>query len=138
MNAESPGPWRGTGAEFWSDLDAAFASRCERYRMTSEPVDEELRQLVLEQITEQLRALIHAVPHGDEMATRAAAHVLKGIGGTVGLPEISAVGECLSEAARAGDWPRCRAFYERLASWLALNRGEGSFGCSSGGAYTRT
>ncbi|MEI6148570.1 MAG: Hpt domain-containing protein [bacterium] len=88
------------------------------YRVDTDVLDDEIYRLFCAHLRENVGALAAAVAATDEKATRAFAHSLEGMGGTMGFPEISAVGTALSRSARAGEWPICRLLHERLELWL--------------------
>lgn len=115
--------WQATGGDFWRDLIPDVDTRADRTRVDSSAVDEEIRDLFLEQTSEAIAKLEAAIAAADVRVIRNIAHSFQGTGGAVGLPEISALGEVLSPAARASDWDRCSALTARLRAWYGLNRG---------------
>lgn len=133
--------WRATGGDFWRDLIPDVDARADRNRVDSSAVDMEIRDLFLTQVGETLGRLLPAPAATDATAIRRGAHSFQGTGGAVGMPEISALGEALSLAVRASDWPRCTALIDRLRQWHTLNtvpspteRREGCGSTSSGGS----
>jgi PAS domain S-box-containing protein len=83
-------------------------------------MDAEILALFSEQMGEIIRELPIAVRAANEMEVRRHAHSLTGMGGTVGEPEISVVGEELSAAAKAGDFARCGRLVAALQQWIVL------------------
>ncbi|MBU4460431.1 MAG: Hpt domain-containing protein [Verrucomicrobia bacterium] len=120
--SSAAGPlWRATGGDFWRDLIPDVDDRAARNRVDSSAVDEEIRDLFLTEAGLMIGRLLPAPAAADSTTIRNVAHSLQGTGGAVGMPEISALGEALSLAARAADWPRCAALIDRLRQWHTLN-----------------
>ena len=95
-----------------------LARRAEHYRVDTSEVDQEVLDLFVTEIDGMLPRLRAAAQSGDTAVLRGHSHSLLGMGGVIGAPEISVVGEELSNAAKAGDWPRCAALAEALAAWM--------------------
>jgi len=102
-----------------------FAAKTESYRVPVEPMDDELAGLFQDELARATAAAEAAAAAADEAGVRQAAHSLKGMGGTVGLPQISALGEELSRAGKAGDFTRAADLLAALAS-VWPRGGEGS------------
>jgi len=98
------------------DLDR----RATPFRIDATEMDNEILDLFGQQMAEILRALPVAVRTANETEVRRHAHSLTGMGGTVGEPEISVVGEELSAAAKAGDYARCTRLTSALQQWLTI------------------
>lgn len=94
-----------------------LAARSEAYRTDFGGMDDALLQAFLQQIDLAAQGIRGAITQADEQAVRRHAHTLQGMGGTVGLPEISVLGDVLGTAARAGDFARCRALLQALIGW---------------------
>ena len=92
------------------------------YTVTSEEVDHELAVLFLEQLDQNLRDLYAALEPPKPEALKRVAHSLKGVGGTLGAPEVSVLAAELELAAKAGNPARCRALIDVLAQWAAAFR----------------
>ncbi len=99
------------------DLIPDVDLRAQKFRTSWDVADEEILSVFAEQMRLIIRALHGAVEENDADRIRRQAHSLHGIGGTVGFPEISVVGEELSILAKRGDFERCRHLIERLARW---------------------
>jgi hypothetical protein len=120
--SSTAGPlWRATGGDFWRDLIPDVDDRAARNRVDSSAVDEGIRDLFLAEANLMIGRLLPAPAVADSTTIRNVAHSLHGTGGAVGMPEISALGEALSFAARAADWPRCAALIDRFRQWHVLN-----------------
>ena len=83
-------------------------------------LDPEILELFGQQVEEIVHELPAAVRAANETEVRRHAHSLTGMGGTVGEPEISVVGEELSAAAKAGDFARCGQLVAALQQWIGL------------------
>lgn len=85
----------------------------------TDEVDDELVEVFVDEIRRLAGELQDGLGQGDDEMIRAAAHSIKGMGGTVGLPEISVVGleiENLAKEERLADTGK---LIEALAGWLA-------------------
>ncbi len=94
-----------------------LAMRSEAFRTDFDGMDAALHQQFLQQIDLAAEGIGEAVARSDGQGIRQHAHTLQGMGGTVGLPEISVLGEAFSAAARSGDFARCRDLLQALLGW---------------------
>jgi HPt (histidine-containing phosphotransfer) domain-containing protein len=115
--------WQAAGGDFWRDLIPGIDEEAARSRVDSSAVDEEIRDLFLQQTGESILKLEAAIAAADARVIRNVAHSFQGTGGAVGVPEISAFGGALSLAARVSDWDRCAALVSRLRAWYGRNGG---------------
>ncbi|MEI8205471.1 MAG: response regulator [Kiritimatiellales bacterium] len=113
----SPFPRQDRDAVYFLDVIPDLAARAETFRTSSKNINEKILRVFAEQMRLTIRVLQEAVEGGDEDSIRRQAHSLQGMGGTVGVPEISVVGEELSRLAKRGDLERCRELTERLNRW---------------------
>jgi sigma-B regulation protein RsbU (phosphoserine phosphatase) len=97
------------------DLD----ERCAAFMTDLNVVDDELLDLFVEEINRAVQGLIEDVEQQNEMGIREHAHTLQGMGGTVGAPEISVLGEELSLQAQKGNYSKCRHLLVALQGWLS-------------------
>ena len=122
-----PGPPPATGdhdaAAIFLDVIPDLAGRAASFRVSSEFVDEAVLAAFHRQMESIRAALASALADADMAGIRRQAHSLQGMGGAVGAPEISVVGEELSRAARSNDTARCAVLLERLADWTGLRAG---------------
>jgi len=95
-------------------------SREETYRVNAMELDDELLEAFVEQLDIDAAGIESAVGGGNLVDTAAHAHSIKGMGGTMGKPELSVLGEELERAAKTGDAPRCRVLSGVTAEWLRL------------------
>ena len=98
----------------------------EAYRVDTCEVDAELRVLFLQQMQVAVTALAKAVAIRDGDGVRQSAHSLRGMGGTIGAPEISVVGVELSAASRRDDFERCACLLVATREWLRQSGSGGS------------
>jgi len=101
---------------------ADFEARCERYQSCLDEIDEEIVGLFVEQMVVRLNALEGALPLRDYGVIKRAAHSIKGMGGTVGYPEVSVGAEDLEVAAAEEDEALCARHVQLLGRWLAAFR----------------
>jgi HPt (histidine-containing phosphotransfer) domain-containing protein len=79
----------------------------------------DLVPLFLEQRRADQRLLARALDAGDLAALRRAAHALTGASGSYGFDALTALGERLTDAARAGDIGQVRLLKRELDDYLA-------------------
>jgi HPt (histidine-containing phosphotransfer) domain-containing protein len=92
--------------------------RSEPYRVLSSPPDPEFVEALIEQARIALPALRAAVAAGDFSGAARHAHSFKGMGGAVGLPEVSAWGEVLERVAKAGQADAADRLIAALEAWV--------------------
>lgn len=105
------------GELFESDIPDLVARR-RSYAVDASDVDESLLALFSEHISASAVSLRAAVQQGAVQDIRREAHSLQGMGGTIGVPSLSVVGEILSESAKAGNLARCKLLSGRLDKWV--------------------
>ena len=97
-----------------------LARRVTPFCVNSTEMDREILELFGQQMAEIIDDLPTAVRAANEAEVRRHAHSLTGMGGTVGEPEISVVGEELSKAAKGGDFARCGRLVAALQQWIVI------------------
>lgn len=107
------------GTVYFLDFIPDLELRIETYRITAEIVDEEVAKAFADQMQLIILKLHEAIESLDVERIRRQAHSLLGMGGAVGAPEISVVGEELSRLAKHGDLERCRELTMQLNLWQA-------------------
>ena len=95
----------------------------ERFRVTSGPLDPELVSALLDYVRDTLPRLHEDLAGGDLYAVGGMAHALKGMGGSVGFPDISALGSLMESAAHSGNAAELRALAQALSSWNHILQG---------------
>jgi HPt (histidine-containing phosphotransfer) domain-containing protein len=96
------------------DLD----SRIDAFRVDFDEVDDELIAAFKEELTAQADRLKKGIAGGELEPVRQAAHSVKGMGGTIGLPEISVLAHEIELRAKAGDTATCAALGEAFMQWV--------------------
>ena len=88
------------------------------YRVNTSEVDAEILDLFVAQLRLAVAALTEAVAARDGNGVRLGAHSLRGMGGTIGAPEISVVGAELGAAAQREDFERCASLLAAMQEWM--------------------
>lgn len=118
ISLDSP-PQKDSGTEWLLDgLVPDLATRADVFRVYSNQVDPAIDQAFRDHMSTSMAGLRTALDQSDVAAIRRHAHSLHGMGGMVGAPEISVVGEELSASAKQNDLSRCRLLVEALEQWL--------------------
>jgi sigma-B regulation protein RsbU (phosphoserine phosphatase) len=95
-----------------------LAERAVDYQTGADDPDLETWELFTTEMRSSLSILKAACPVHDASAIRGRGHSLEGMGGMVGLPDLSVIGAELSQAARGEDWERCTLLTQRLGLWV--------------------
>ena len=90
------------------------------YRVSTSEVDAELLLLFVEQLQQVVAGLTRAMTARDEAGLRKGAHSLLGMGGTIGVPELSVVGGEMRAAVIQCDFGRCEDLLRALQVWMRL------------------
>ncbi len=80
-------------------------------------IDDELVDAFHEELARLSGDLQAGMDAGDEERQRMAAHSIKGMSGTMGLPEISVLAQEIEITLRAGDRDRCCQLCTVLINW---------------------
>jgi len=110
-------PSRELSVKWFGDQIPDLEGRAALFLTDLNVVDEELLELFATEIDGAVTGLFTAVDEKDVAAIREYAHTLQGMGGTVGAPEISVLGDELSLRARAADFSRCRHLLAAFQGW---------------------
>lgn len=95
------------------DLDG----RISQFEVETFEMDDELIAAFceeLERLTGDLQTGLHTF---DKEVIRVAAHSIKGMGGTMGLPEISVLAQEIELTLRGGQTERCTSLCQALIGW---------------------
>jgi HPt (histidine-containing phosphotransfer) domain-containing protein len=109
--------------DLFADLIPDLAERAEDYRTDADLVDRETWSLFAEELQRALVVLEAGCAALDPAVVRGRGHSLEGMGGTIGLPDLSVVGAALSQAAREQEWEQCAVLVRRLRAWAAVATG---------------
>lgn len=108
--------------EWVAELIPDLAARLEPYVVDTEELDDELVEVFIEEIRRLTRELQEGLAQNNGETIRMAAHSIKGMGGTMGLPEISVLGlevEAMSKESRLSE---IRSLVEGLVRWMETLR----------------
>jgi sigma-B regulation protein RsbU (phosphoserine phosphatase) len=115
-----------------------LAERAEEYQADVDLLDDEVWALFEGELQRALALLEAACPVRDAGTVRGRGHSLEGMGGTVGLPDLSVVGAELRQAAHEQEWDRCALLTQRLGAWVAgLGGGAGEAAAKAAGLPAR-
>jgi HPt (histidine-containing phosphotransfer) domain-containing protein len=111
--AELPG-----NVEWVADLVPGLEGRVEQFIVDTEEVDEELIEVFMEELRRLTGELQDGMGASDTDMLRMAAHSIKGMGGTLGLPEISVLGQEIENKAKEEALEEACPLIDALAHWL--------------------
>lgn len=97
------------------DLD----QRIVKFSVLTDRADADLQQFFHDHVSSVLPSIRAALDCNDLAEARRQAHGLKGAGGSVGYPEISALAERIEEVSRNGDAQEARRLVAGLQRWLS-------------------
>jgi len=96
----------------------SLAEQLDQYVVATDEVDDELVEVFIEEIQRLTSELQQGVRNNDADMVRMAAHSIKGMGGTIGLPEISVLGLEIEKRAKADRPQDAGPMVDALAEWL--------------------
>lgn len=105
--------------EWVSELIPDVAAKVAPFTVDTEEVDDELVEVFVDEIRRLTGELQDGLGQGNGEAVRIASHSIKGMGGTMGLPEISVVGLEIEDLAKEDRLPEARPLIDALAEWMA-------------------
>lgn len=105
--------------EWVNDLVPDLAARIAPFEVDTDEMDEELVGIFIEEIRRLSADLQDGVSRNDNSLVRMAAHSIKGMGGTMGLPEISVLALEIENRAKAERLADTKPLVDALANWLA-------------------
>ena len=95
-----------------------FDERLARYQVEFDYSNDDLLALFFEQIADSSQEIKKSLKANNLSAIAKAAHAVKGMGGTVGAPEISLLGEEMESAAKTNNHSLCENLTQLLDQWL--------------------
>jgi HPt (histidine-containing phosphotransfer) domain-containing protein len=95
------------------DLDG----RISQFEVETFEMDDELIAAFCEELERMTGDLQTGLDTPDNELIRVAAHSIKGMGGTMGLPEISVLAQEIELTLRGGQMERCAALCKALINW---------------------
>lgn len=103
--------------KWFSGLVEDLERRAPEFATDMDVLDTELLHLFHEQIDLSVQEIEEGIRERNEQKVRGAAHNIQGMGGVVGAPEISVLGEEFSAAAIHQQWARCGDLLNALQGW---------------------
>ena len=97
-----------------SNLDV----RMDKYRVEGIELDDDLLAVFVEQLGENVVGIRDGLAAGNLDEISRQAHSIKGMSGSIGVPELSVLGYELEEMAKAGNKDRCADFLAVLEQCL--------------------
>ena len=101
-----------------TDLIPDVAAKCAAFTVDTEEVDDELVEVFIDELRRLTGELQEGLAKSDREMVRIAAHSVKGMGGTMGLPEISVVGLEIEEMAKEGRLDDAQPLIDALTQWM--------------------
>ena len=102
-----------TVRELVPDLDG----RLSQFEVETFEMDDELIEAFCEELDRLGVDLQAGVDEADSEKIRVSAHSIKGMGGTMGLPEISVLAQEIELTLRADEMDRCHSLCTALVAW---------------------
>ena len=94
------------------------ANRIDPFVVDTEDVDDELIEVFLEELLRLTGELQEGLSTGNGDMVRMAAHSIKGMGGTIGLPELSVLGLQVEMLAKEDKLSDATPMVEALMNWV--------------------
>lgn len=108
------------GFELIKSVIPGLEGRLIRYKVDTSEVDADLIEMFFEQTDKCLESLQQAMAAKNMLDLSKAAHAIKGMGGAVGMPEVSVLAEELEMAGKSGLVERCGELINILAGWRKI------------------
>ena len=108
--------------EWVTGLVPDLEAKMEPFIVDTEELDDELVEVFIDEINRLTSELQEGLSQNNVDAIQAAAHSIKGMGGTMGLPEISVIGLEVEGMAKADRLTDARPLIDALAEWLTTFR----------------
>ncbi len=105
-------------ADWVAELIPGLEGQLEQFVVDTDEVDDELVQVFVEELARLTGELQDGMANDNADTVRMAAHSIKGMGGTIGLPEISVLGLTIENAAKTDALQDARPLVDALAQWL--------------------
>jgi len=104
--------------EWVAELIPGLEARKVQYVVDTDEVDDELIEVFIEELRRLTNELKQGIAENDGEMMRMAAHSIKGMGGTIGLPEISVLGLEIENCTKEGRMPDCVSLIDALTDWM--------------------
>jgi HPt (histidine-containing phosphotransfer) domain-containing protein len=104
--------------EWVAELIPGLAGQLDQFSVATDEVDDELVGIFIDELVRLTGELQEGMAGSDSESVRMAAHSIKGMGGTIGLPEISVLALTVENAAKADALADARPLVDALAHWV--------------------
>ncbi|MDF7797931.1 Hpt domain-containing protein [Pontiellaceae bacterium B1224] len=104
--------------EWVDELIPGLDARKPQFVVDTDEVDEELIEIFIEELRRLSDELEQGLENGDPEMMRMAAHSIKGMGGTIGLPEISVLGLEVENTAKEDRLADAEPLVQGLSAWI--------------------
>ena len=104
--------------EWVAELIPEMDARRGQFVVYTDEVDDELVEVFIEELQRLTGELQEGLEKSDPEMVRMAAHSIKGMGGTIGLPEISVLGLEVENLTKDDRMPDAQPLVSGLAHWL--------------------
>ncbi len=101
-----------------SDLIPDLDVRIGQFAVDAEEMDDELTEVFFGELHRLAGELQEGLGRGDADEVRMAAHSIKGMGGTIGLPELSVLGQEIENIAKASRLQATAPLIGALGAWV--------------------
>ena len=119
-NPDLPTSWSTTeNVEWVADLIPELEARKSQFIVDTEEVDDEFIEVFIEELRRLSGELSEGARTVDLDMIRMAAHSIKGMGGTIGLPEISVLGLEIENTVKEDRLDQGFSMIDALAQWIA-------------------
>jgi len=115
--AEIPG-----NTEWVAALVPELEAKKTQFMVDTDEVDDELIEVFIDELQRLSGELTEGLESGDMEMVRMAAHSIKGMGGTIGLPEISVLGLEVENCAKDERLSDAQVLVSALAQWMTTLR----------------
>ena len=105
--------------EWVAELVPDVAAKAVPFTVDTEEVDDELIAVFVGEIRRLTGELQDGLAQGNGEMVRVASHSIKGMGGTMGLPEISVLGLEIENMAKEERLADAKPLVDALAGWMA-------------------
>lgn len=108
-----------SNVEWVADLVPDLATRVEQFDVATDELDDELIEVFIDEIQRLADDLTDGLARNHGETVRASAHSIKGMGGTMGLPEISVLGQEIELMAKENRLASAKPLVDALSNWVA-------------------
>ena len=106
-------------ADWVKSLVPDLEARVDAFQVDTEFLDDELIDAFKEEIAQQSALMQAGAQNDNPDEIRMAAHSIKGMGGTIGLPEISVLAQEVELRAKNNDLDGCKSLVSEFVVWAA-------------------